>query len=378
MISIGNFSQPVSGFKTATCTCSELSSAQIQYAVFMMYENSNLVASRIESVMIVKGLTSKAEISLSYDDLKTYAVVISLKKDNEKWEYSDKEIVLINKDDPSVPPVILEDTYGDGTFYGKSVPDGNYDIYIRDAGDSENGTNTTISYNPKNANQPDAPKVNVEFNTITNPSSTVKITPTSPMTGVMSGEDEDEILIIQGYTDPIEFTIETKPGYEADPNGSGISINGTTVILNDGSPNPQTDTNTAPGAQYKITPSVLENLTENSFQGTSLIEYNLTLDPNGGTWDDNSTEVKNFKYTVENLTLPANLTKTSYDFNGWKPSGSSTTFKTIPQGTIGNLQLEATWKDGPKSETKPGSANDKWTEEEISNTDIVGKIFACG
>lgn len=110
------------------------------------------------------------------------------------------------------------------------------------------------------------------------------------------------------------------------------------------------------------------------------IEYTLTVNPNGGTWDGHTT-AQGYTMPYSKTMTINNPTRTGYDFTGWSVSGGGTlSGTTYTQGT-GNCTLTANWT--PKTYTitlrapytADNGANWKWDLGEKTYTAKYGTKF---
>ncbi|MCF0241937.1 MAG: hypothetical protein HUK25_04825, partial [Treponema sp.] len=360
---------------------SSLDAGKTHYAIFKMYDSSgNVIAGRFESLIIIAGQTSKATIIVDDDKLHTYDVQLELKKDGELWKYNDKEIVLVDVNDSS-NTYVLKDTFDNGKFDGKEIPRGDYKVIIRDEGTGANQTDTGLTFNPSTGKYLDENGNEVSslnFKSVDVAGNGVKLTPTTPMPAALPSEKDGEILVREGSTTPIEFTVDVDGAYEADSSGDGIKINGTTVINSDNTPNTEADTNDSKqGVQQNITPSDL--ISGITISGTSPKVFTITFITKANeVWTTGYPQT--ISYTIESNPLPllpnTYISNSGYTFNGWKNSGTEgptagKTFSAIPEGTWGNLVLEALWKDGVVIPPEAPS-------EEEQNAGVVGSILTSG
>jgi hypothetical protein len=119
-----------------------------------------------------------------------------------------------------------------------------------------------------------------------------------------------------------------------------------------------------------------------STSGTQPIEYKITYEIGTAAWATGYTAPTS--YTVDNYStviLPgkADIVLTDKELDGWRDEEGDL-FARIPAGKTGNLTLTAVWKQPLTTNNKPTSADDTniWTDDEIANNDIKGKILTSG
>ena len=347
--------------RTKKFTYSTRPSGTEQYVYVKMFDAQGLlVYAASESIIVVGGLTSKGEIKVTADKLHVYDAAITLKKDGAVWTNSGKELLLVQ----GGKKYKLVDSNNNGTFNASEIPEGNYSVYVRDAGDTTTGTDTGLKYNA--AAQSLVGKDALNFITVQIPDLPgIDLTPTLPMPNAIPGEEDDEILIVDGSDEPIEFTVEPKPGYE--PGDDGIKINGKEIIDEDGNIVPENDSNGDPndGGQVEFTPSELTD-TRNpiSSSGAKPTVYTLTFKlDEGATWSTGGSEDKTVTYTVEDHTnaFPTETdinAPVGYEFNGWKLQGGDSAF-TLVSDTTGNYTLYPLWITGSTATYKVKTITEK-------------------
>lgn len=124
-----------------------------------------------------------------------------------------------------------------------------------------------------------------------------------------------------GTATSVDITAEPKDGYKF------VSWEATNGSVADTSDPTTTFTITANGANAHAT--------------FAPEDYTVTLNANGGTI--NSGNVTGYTYG-DTVTLPTNVTKTGYTFQGWKDDATGSTVTSITSTTYGNKSYTAQWK----------------------------------
>ena len=194
------------------------------------------------------------------------------------------------------------------------------------------------------------------------------------------------------YTKPIVNSISSTPGdnkaavtIKAADSASGVK----TYYLKDASGNIQNNTTgiftvNKIGSYTGYVMDVAGNISDSKNVDVK-INYTLTVNPNGGTWN-NSTNNQPFSLTNGTEKTISNPTKNGYTFKGWTLSGTGSSFKnsTFTMGTT-NASLTANWVptnytitynlDGG-SASNPSSYNIKTDTFTLSNPTKTGYTFA--
>ncbi|MCQ2585688.1 MAG: hypothetical protein MJ185_08850 [Treponema sp.] len=329
-----------------------------------------IISSRLETVEITGSAVSESKIHI--EKLRTYAVSFPLMKNGQTGAFPGKEIVLKDKDENEY--VLYDD--GNGNFSG-SVPDGEYDIIMRDKGDGTSSIDTGLDFVVGSDTNQDE----INFITVTLPGDSGLIyTPVEgggipvPLDSDGNHEKNDdgnyEFLVPAGGK--FEVNVGYEKGFEVDE--GGVTIGGKTVIP--AAPDVELvqpdNTLTIPVPSDGRKPNTTVN-------GVKAIEYNITFA--GENYEFKSGYTKPVTYTAKDgVTLPkysdVEYTGTEgYILDGWKDA-SGNVYADIPKGMFDSITLTPVWKKGVDV-TQP----DGWNEEppEIpGNFSIAPSVFACG
>lgn len=308
----------IAGAKRVVFSGANLSSSEVNYAHLWFYDEvENLVYTMLESVIVVGGCTSTCERTLTDADWKTYACVISLKKDGEAWTSSGKQVALVDK--------FTQNAYHlnalTGGQYSGNVAEGNYWVYVDDK-------TTDIEF--------DSSTKLCELNYYTVTGTQVYGCKMNPVSGYL--EQGDNFAIVQSGKDLV-YSVEVLEGYET--TGSfAISVNDQPVQ------------NPLPSKEYTID-SVSETK-EIKVGGIQAITY--TIDYNFGevsaSWAGGYSEPRSFT-AEEAKVLPtvADVIGTGKLFDAWVDAENENEIYKTTEGVFHNLSLKATWKDSSYADT---------------------------
>lgn len=368
-------------FKRFVLNYDELPSGTDIFAYIRIFDTADkIIASRLEAIEITGGAVAESKIYI--EKLRTYAISLPLMKDGQKGAFPGKEILL--KDKETGKEYVLKDD-GNGNFTG-SVSDGEYDIIMRDKGDSDSSIDTGLDFVVGG----DANQDKINFITVTLPGDAgLHYTPVEgggipvPVDSEGNHEKNDdgdyEYLVPAGGN--LVVNVSYEEGFEDDEDvAGGVTIGGKgvtpanpetkpdefedenvlTIHVPDGESKPDATVSGVKAKEFTI--EYLKEGEEYNFKAVYTTKYTALTGAKLPKYSD-------VEYTGEG----------SFMLDGWKWTdafGEVHVFADIPKGMAEHLILEPIWKEGVKV-TQP----EDWVEEEPEipgNFTVAPTVFACG
>lgn len=360
------------GFKQFILTYDELQSGKDVFAYIRILDNADkIISSRLEAIEITGGAVSIGKILI--EKLRTYAVSLPLKKDGITGAFPGKEIVLRDKEGNEY--ILTADSNG---YFTGSVADGEYDIFMRDKGESGTSIDTGLDFVVGSDTNQDE----INFITVTLPGDKgLHYTPVEsggipvPVDSEGNHEKNDEgnyeFLVPAGGN--LVVNVNYEEGFEND--GGEVKIGDSTVT-----PAPSGITPVQPDNTLTI-PVPTGTAPDTTVSGVKAITYTISYSSGQYRFKDGYTAPSSYT-ALTGAKLPKYtdveyLAEAGFMLDGWQDTAdSSKVYADIPKGASGNIELKPVWKKGVNV-----SQPVEWIEEhpEIpGNFKVAPSVFACG